>query len=99
MIIYQRSDRNTTPTGFGNEPTYHVRKPRTSDFDMIWSAEIEINIPDGYMLCETGYGGAALYDAKGNLYIIVDDNWHPAIVTGVWRNDGRVGPVYKRLDK
>lgn len=99
-IIYRRADRNTTPRGFGNPPTYHCDEITNNDTEMVWVDPVEIILPEGYTIAEANDGHKYLYDEQDKQQPIVDDHGHPAIVTGKGRNkEGKPFLYYKRLDK
>ena len=88
------------PRGFGNPPTYHLDKPYTSDYEMIWAEPITCTLPECYTIAESNGGTTELYDAKDQRVAIVDEHGHPAIVTGVGVNKrGKQFAICTRLDK
>ena len=100
ITVWRREDRDTTPRGFGNPPTYSLDKPYTSDWDMIWAEPITCTLPDGYTIAECVSGTMELYNPDNQREEIVDDHGHPAIVTGMGVNSaGKTFTRYQRLDK
>lgn len=100
ITIYRREDKDTTPRGLGNPPTYHFDEPYHSDREMIWSEPVQITLPDGYTVSIANDGHQYLYDPQDNHEPVVDDHGHPAIEIGSWQNkEGKPYVRFLRLDK
>ena len=81
ITIWRRFDSDTTPRGLGRAPTYHIDKPATSDWEMVWAEEVPVILPDGYEVAESGMGDRMMYDERGNHCHIIDNgSGHPAMV-------------------
>lgn len=98
ITIWKLETSDTTPRGFGYDPTYHLEEPTSGD--MRWITPIEATLPDGYSIAESASGPKELYDTQGEYVKIVDDHGHPAILIDVRQNKrGKQYGVYNRLDK
>lgn len=79
--IYRRYSRDTIRI-VGQEATYHVEKPYTSDSEMIWADPVEVTIPDGFTVADNTAGIAMLYDQTGAYYPITDRHEKPYYYDG-----------------
>jgi hypothetical protein len=96
ITVWRREDRNTTPRGFGDPPTYYLDKPQESD--MVWAEPIDCILPPGYTVAESESGEHYIYAPDGSHCPIVDRNGHPGIIVGTKYINGESQPHIIRLD-